>query len=68
MINIAILLVQSFKAVHLSGGFTTKVHSSYGPLAYFSDVFISRKNVVISANIPIFLPEMKMSEKYASRP
>ena len=26
-----------------------KVLSSYGPLAYFSDIFISGKNVVISA-------------------
>ena len=26
-----------------------KVRSSYGPLAYFSDIFISGKNVVISA-------------------
>ena len=27
---------------------TTKVRSSYGPLAYFSDIFIPSKNVVIS--------------------
>ena len=26
-----------------------KVRSSYGPLAYFSDIFISGKNAVISA-------------------
>ena len=26
-----------------------KVRSSYGPFAYFSDIFISGKNVVISA-------------------
>ena len=26
----------------------SKVRSSYGPLAYFSDIFISGKNVVIS--------------------
>ena len=29
----------------------SKVRSSYGPLAYFSDIFISGKNVVISAEI-----------------
>ena len=28
---------------------STKVRSSYSPLAYFSDIFISGKNVVISA-------------------
>ena len=38
-----------------------KVRSSYGPHAYFSDIFISGKNVVIS-------PAMKISEKYASEP
>ena len=27
----------------------SKVRSSYGPLAYFSDIFISGKNVVFSA-------------------
>jgi hypothetical protein len=26
-----------------------KVRSSYGPLAYFSDIFISGKNFIISA-------------------
>ena len=29
--------------------FKAKVHSIYGPLAYFSNIFISGKNVVISA-------------------
>ena len=36
----------------------TKVRTSYGPLAYFSDIFISGRNDNI-------LPEMKISEKYA---
>ena len=31
--------------------FLDKVCSSYGPLAYLSDIFISGKNVVISAEI-----------------
>ena len=29
---------------------SAKVRSSYGPLAYFSDIFISGKNVVFSVN------------------
>ena len=37
--------------------FLTKVRSSYGQLAYFSDIFISGKNVVFS-----------VKEKYASGP
>jgi len=48
---------------------STKVCSSYGPLAYFCDISISGKNVVISAEKwQLFLPEMKISEKYASGP
>ena len=43
-----------------------KVRSSYGPLANFSDIFISGKNVVFS--VQTFLQEMKMSEKHASGP
>ena len=39
----------------------------YGPLAYFSDIFISGINVVFSEKTT-FLPEMKISEKYASGP
>ena len=38
----------------------TKVCSSYGPLAYFSDIFSTKKTT--------FLPEMKVSEKYVSGP
>ena len=38
----------------------TKVRSSYGPLAYLSDTFISGRTT--------FLPEMKISEKYVSGP
>ena len=38
----------------------TKVRSSYGPLAYFSDIFRTKKAT--------FLPEMKTSEKYVSGP
>ena len=43
---------------------TSKVRSSYGPLEYFSDIFISGKNNVIYA----FLSEMKIAEKYSSGP
>ena len=46
-----------------------KVRSSYGLLAYFSDIFISGKNVVISVREKTtFLLEIKISEKCESGP
>ena len=46
-----------------------KVRSSYGPLEYFSDIFISGKKCChLSAEMTTFLPKMKISEKYSSGP
>ena len=46
----------------------SKVRLSYGPLAYFSDIFISGKNVVSSAQKRHFCQKWKYAEKYASGP
>ena len=54
--------------VHTVNSLGIKVRSSSDPLAYFSDSFISGKNVVISQQKQTFFPEMKLSEKYASEP
>ena len=46
----------------------SKVRSSYGPLAYFSDIFISGKMLPFLLRDDNIFPEMKISEKYASGP
>ena len=45
-----------------------KARSSYGLLAYSSNIFISGKNVVFYTEKTTFLPEMNALEKYASGP
>ena len=71
-INIALWEKKSCKLMIYSCNKITKVHSSYDPLAYFSNIFISGKNVVFSVLhiFPIFsfLAKMKTSEKYTSGP
>ena len=45
-----------------------KARSSYGLLAYSSNIIISGKNVVFYTEKTTFLPEMNALEKYASGP
>ena len=42
-------VVKFHSNIYVEKGFSTKVRSSYGPPASFSDTFISGKNVVFSA-------------------
>ena len=49
LIHMRLLICISQKGIE--SGIVPKVRSSYGPLAYFSDVFISGKNVVFSVDL-----------------